>query len=64
MNTSENPSKARELLWLAVAIMSLFAALHKTIYVSFKDSLLFYVFVLVALLLYFIRRNLRKKEHK
>jgi hypothetical protein len=62
MDRNPKQSKARELLWLAVAFMSLFAAVHKTIYVSFYESWYFYIFTLISLLLYIIRRNLRKKE--
>ncbi len=62
MDTNPKPSKARELLWLAVAILSLSAGIHKTIFFSFKESWYFYLFFLISLILYKIHRNLRKKE--
>ncbi len=55
-------SKAREILWLVVSAMSLSSAVHKTIYVSLKDSWYFYLFTIIAFAMYLIRRNLRKKE--
>ncbi len=62
MNQNPKQSKARELLWLAVAAMTLSAGIHKTIYFSFKESWYFYVFTAVSLILYKVRRDLRKKE--
>ena len=51
-----------QILWLVVSILSLFAGIHKTIQLSFKESYLFFIFTLIALLMYFYRRNLRKTE--
>lgn len=62
MNTNPKQSKAREVLWLAVAVMSLSTGIHKTLFISFKDSWYFYLFALISLILYKIRRDLRKKE--
>ncbi len=63
MDTNPKPSKAREILWLAVAFMSLITAIHKTINVSFRESWYFYLFTVISLILYIIRRYLRKKEN-
>ena len=63
MKFKQKQSKAREILWLAVAAMSLATGVHKTIYHSFQESWYFFIFVLIALLMYFIRRNLRINEN-
>jgi len=52
-------SKAKEILWLAVAAMSLATGIHKTIYHSFQTSWYYFVFVLIALLIFYIWRNKR-----
>ena len=62
MDQNPKQSKAREILWLAVALMSLSTGIHKTIYISFKESWYFYLFALVSLILFKIRKDLRKKE--
>lgn len=62
MKNKNVPSKAREILWLAVALLSFFTAVHKTVNQDFKSGIQFWVFMLVSLLLYYIRRNLRIKE--
>ena len=62
MSNKFKRSKASEILWLAVAVMSLGTAIHKTIFVSFSSSWYFYIFVLVALFMYMIRRNIRKHK--
>jgi len=59
MKFKQTQSKAREILWLAVAAMSLATGVHKTIYYSFQESWYFFVFVLVAILMFFIWRNRR-----
>jgi len=62
MNQNPKQSKAREILWLAVAAMSLSTGIHKTVFFSFKESWYFYLFTIISLILYKIRRDLRKKE--
>jgi hypothetical protein len=62
MAESGKRSKAKELLWLAIAVMSLIIAVHSSINKSFKESWYFYGFVLVALLFYHIWRNHRKNS--
>ena len=63
MTKQAKRSKASEILWLAVAAMCLGTAIHKTIFVSFSSSWYFYVFVLVALFMYMIRRAGRKQKN-
>ncbi len=64
MKKKQSPSRAREILWIAVAIMSFMAAIHKTYNQDFKSSIQFWIFILIALGMFFIRRNMRKKEEK
>lgn len=52
--------KAPEILWLTVAAVTLATAVHKTIYHGLAESWYFYAFVLIALLMYFIRKSMRK----
>ncbi len=59
MEANPKQSKARELLWLAIAVMSMITGIHKTINVSFKESWYFFVFVIIALLMFFVWRNRR-----
>jgi 4-hydroxybenzoate polyprenyltransferase len=49
-------------LWMIVAILSLIAAIHRTVVMGFKESYIFYIFVLVALLMFWIRSYMSKKE--
>lgn len=55
-------SKAKEILWLAIAAMSLSTGVHKTIYHSFSESWYFFAFVLIALMMFLIWRNKRINE--
>jgi len=62
MKNQHRQSKAREILWLAVSAMSLATGIHKTIYHSFQESWYFFIFVLVAILMFFIWRDRRIKN--
>ncbi len=64
MNKTRKQSKAREFLWLAFAFMSLVVAIHSTVYNSIKSSWYYFGFVLISLLLYMVRRNMRIKDNK
>ena len=57
-------TKAPEVMWIAVAVLSLVAAIHKTVNLGFKESWYFYGFVLIALLMWFVRNTVRKKREK
>jgi hypothetical protein len=48
-------------LWMTVAILSLIAAIHRTVVMGFKESYIFYIFVLVGLLMFWIRNYMSKK---
>ena len=57
-------TRAPEVLWIIVSIMSLGAALHKNYYFGFTKSWYFYGFVLLCLLMWFAKREIRKKREK
>jgi len=50
-----------EIFWLIVAILSLFAGIHQTVTQGFGESWLFFLITLVGFMMFFLRRNLRKK---
>ena len=52
-----------EYTWLAAAIVSLIAGAHKTYHHGFNQSWLFYILVAVALLMYSLRRHIRKQQN-
>jgi hypothetical protein len=47
---------------MIIAIISLIAAVHRTIVLGFIESYIFYIFVLVAVLMYLIRNYMSKNE--
>ncbi|MCF6366971.1 MAG: hypothetical protein L3J35_12320 [Bacteroidales bacterium] len=59
MRFNPKQSKAKEILWLAVAAMSLATGIHKTINYSFLASWYYFIFVLVALSIFLVWRNKR-----
>jgi hypothetical protein len=59
---ANNKAKVMEYLWLVIALFSLGVGIHKTINHGFKDSILFFLFVVVALLMWFLRKKLRENE--
>jgi len=52
-----------EYIWLVAAIISLIAGIHKTYYHGFEQSWLFFILVPVALIMYSLRRHLRKQQN-
>ena len=50
-----------EIFWLVVALLSLIAGIHQTVTMGFRESWLFFIIALVGFLMFFLRRNLRKK---
>jgi pilus assembly protein TadC len=51
-----------EVLWLGVALLSMGAAIHKSISAGFRDSVIFFLITFIAAVMYMLRRNLRKKS--
>ncbi|MCD4794131.1 MAG: hypothetical protein K8R54_12910 [Bacteroidales bacterium] len=63
MNKPTKRSKANEILWLAIAVMSLIVAVHSTVNQSFSSAWYYYGFVLIALFMYLIRKNQRTNSN-
>jgi len=53
--------KFLELMWLMIAIICLIVGTYHLIHSTIDDALFFYIFGLLATLLYFIRKRQRKK---
>ncbi len=66
MKRSPRPIRFLEYLWLIIAGISLFAAIQNTIQFSFTDSntILLFIIFLVSILMFFLRRHMRKKISK
>lgn len=54
--------KVLEYIWLALAAVCLVMAVHATIKVGFANSYMFYILVVVALLMFLLRRFRRKSN--
>lgn len=53
-----------EYVWLTAAALSLIGGVHKTYYHGFEQSWLFFVITPIALLMFYLRRHLRKQNLK
>jgi len=53
-----------EIVWLIVAVLSLIAGINQTYKFGFKNSILFYIIFLIAIIMYSFRRYLRKSGRK
>jgi len=51
-------------VWLVVAIMSLIAAVHKTWMFGVKESYLFFIFAVIAFLMYLVRKKMGDSNKK
>jgi len=49
-------------IWLITAGLSLIAGVHRNITLGIKESYIFYIFVIVSLLMYYIRREMTGNE--
>ena len=54
-------SKANEILWITMAVACSVIAIHKTIYHGLGTAWYFYGFIIIAIMMYYIRKNMRKK---
>lgn len=57
-------NKILEISWLILAIFSILIAIIETIRVGFANCYHFYIFFIVAIFVYFLRRNHRKNHKK
>jgi len=46
-------------VWMVVAIASLLAGVHKTWKQGLQESYLFFIFALIAFIMYLIRKNMK-----
>ncbi len=51
-------------VWFVVAIISLIAGIHKTWMFGLKESYLFFIFAVVAILMYLLRKNMNTPNKK
>jgi len=54
--------KALEIVWLITAVLCFLTAIHQTIFEGISKSYLFFIFSLVALIIYLLRRQMRKSN--
>lgn len=52
-------TKIREYVWLSLAVLCFAAAIHQTFKLGFSESYVFFIFAVMAFLMYYIRRTLR-----
>ncbi|MCF6240606.1 MAG: hypothetical protein L3J74_04585 [Bacteroidales bacterium] len=45
-------------IWMIVAILSLIAGVHKTWLLGIEKSYLFFIFAIIAFIMYLIRKNM------
>ena len=55
-------NKFMEILWLILALLSISIGIYETLSGRFSGSYRFYIFFLVAISVYFLRRNNRKTK--
>ncbi len=53
-----------EFVWFSIAIICLVAGIHKTIVQDIGQGYIYFIFVVVALLMFFLRKYLRKTLEK
>ena len=62
----KNKINSLEILWLATAILCFIAAIHQTFREGFSESYILFIFTILAIIMYLLRRYLRinKKSDK
>ncbi len=56
-------AKSVEFLWIATSILCLISGIHQTIYQGFSKSYVFFIFSLLAFLMFLIKRHIRKTNN-
>jgi len=51
-------------IWMIIAIISLIIGIHKTWDHGLNDSFLFFIFAVIAFLMYLVRKNISKQDNK
>jgi hypothetical protein len=52
-----------EIFWMLTAILSLGAAIHRSLFTGFRESLLFFLITIIATAMFMLRRSMRKKGY-
>ncbi len=52
-----------EYLWLAITAISLIAGIHKTYLLGLQESYVFFLFSIIAFLMYKLRLHLKKQQN-
>lgn len=53
-----------EIVWLICAVASAIMAIHKTINTSFKESYLMFIVTFICVIMFALRRGIRKYNEK
>jgi hypothetical protein len=62
---NRNILRMLELVWLAIALLSLLAGIYNWHMFGFGESSMFFIIALLAFMMYFYRKHLRiKHQHK
>ncbi len=56
-------AKSVEFLWIATSILCLISGIHQTIYQGLSKSYLFFIFSLLAFLMFLLKRHIRKTNN-
>jgi len=55
-------SKALEIIWLITSVICIITGIHQTINEGISQSYIFFIFSFVALVMYLLRRQIRKSN--
>ena len=55
-------SRIFEILWIIVVVLCLSAAIHQTIYEGISKSYVFFIFSLIAFVMYSVRKQIRQSK--
>jgi hypothetical protein len=64
MNKPKSPSRAFEVLWLAVALMTILTGIHKSVNFGISTSWYFFGFTCLAVAMFLMRRAARRKSER
>ena len=58
-NTTKGLKRILEYLWLTISVVAMGIAIKETIKIGFTESLIYYIFIIIAVFFYFLRRKER-----
>jgi len=59
---NNNRISAMEILWVSIAFLTLVAGIHRTFLLGFSVSYPFYIFSFIAIIMYYLRKYMRKNR--